>query len=287
MANKFKKLVSEPLKGRVAVKVFPKARLFSDEQLFEALLLDDVQMGAPSLADFKKYSPKLQLFDLPFLFENIEAVDRFEKGPIGREFLLSMKDRGIIGLGYLHNGMKQLSAKKELRVPEDTAGLKFRIQFSEVIAAQFKAIGAIPVQAPFEQTFTLLDKGAVDGQENTWSNIYSKKFHTIQPYITESSHGIIDYMVVTSVNFWEGLPEDMRSEIQKAIDEAIAFGNQKAQQVSVSNRKKIEESKQTKITVLTKEERQQWIEKMQPVWRDFEQVIGKHVIEEAYRSNAL
>lgn len=287
MANKFKKLVSERLKGRVVVKVFPKSRLFSDEQLFEALLLDDVQMGAPSLADFEKYSPKLQVFDLPFLFESMEAVERFEKGPIGREFLLSMKDRGIIGLGYLHNGMKQLSAKKELRLPEDTAGLKFRIQFSEVIAAQFKAMGAIPVQAPFGQTFTLLDKGVVDGQENTWSNIYSKKFHTVQPNITESNHGVLDYMVITSVDFWEGLPEDIRSEIQKAIDEAIAFGNEKAQQVSVSDRKRIEDSKKTKILVLSKEERQKWIEEMRPVWRDFEKVIGKQVIEEAYRSNAL
>ena len=285
MALKFKELVGKSLEGKVSVKIYPKGRLFNDEQLFEALLLDDVQMGAPSLANFKKYTPKLQLFDLPFLFENIEAVDRFQKGQSGQSFLTSFRERGILGLGYLHNGMKQLSAKKELRVPEDAAGLKFRIQSSDVISAQFKAVGAIPVPAIFEQTFSLLSGGAVDGQENTWSNIYSKKFHTIQPNITESSHGIIDYMVVTSVNFWEGLPEDVRAEVKKALDEAIAFGNQQALEQEVSNRKKIEESKQTKITVLTKEERQQWVKKMQPVWQGFEQVIGKDVIIEAFNAN--
>ena len=286
MAIKFKELVAERLKGKVVVKVFPKARLFGDEQLFEALLLDDVQIGAPSLATFDKYTPKLQLFDLPFLFENIEAVDRFQKGPVGQALLSSFTERGILGLGYLHNGMKQFSAKKELRVPEDAAGLKFRIQFSGVISAQFKAMGAIPFPAPFGQTFALLDTGVVDGQENTWSNIYSKKFHTVQPFITESNHGVLDYMVITSVEFWEGLPEDIRSEVKKAIDEAIVFGNEKAQQQSVGDRKKIEDSKAAKILVLSKEERQKWVEKMRPVWRDFEKVLGKDVIDNAYRSNA-
>lgn len=286
MALKFKELVSKRLKGKVVVKIFPKARLFGDEQIFEALLLDDVQMGAPSLADFQKYTPKLQVFDLPFLFENIEAVDRFQKGEVGQGFLSSFSDRGILGLGYLHNGMKQLSATKKLRTPADAAGLKFRIQFSDVISAQFKALGATAVPAAFGQTFTMLESGIVDGQENTWSNISSKKFHTVQPYITESNHGVIDYMVITSVEFWEGLPEDIRSEVKKAIDEAIAFGNEKALQLSISDRKKIEESKKAQIVILTKDERQEWIEKMRPVWSSFETKIGKHVIDEAYRSNA-
>jgi C4-dicarboxylate-binding protein DctP len=285
MALKFKEIVGKKLAGKVVVRVYPKGRLFNDEQLFEALLLDDVQMGAPSLANFIKYQPKLQLYDLPFLFENIEAVDRFQKSAIGQAFLSSFTDRGILGLGYLHNGMKQLSAKKELRVPEDAAGLKFRIQSSEVIAAQFKALNATPVPAIFEQTYSLLSGGAVDGQENTWSNIYSKKLHTLQPNITETNHGIIDYMVVTSVGFWESLPEDIRGEVKKALDEAIAHGNEMAGQLAITNRKAIESSGQTKITVLSKEERQQWVKKMQPVWQTFEEKIGKDVILEAVKAN--
>lgn len=286
MANKFRELVSKRLKGKAVVKVFPRSRLFTDEQLFEALLLGDVQIGAPSLAIFQKYSPGLQVFDLPFLMESMDAVDRFQKGKYGQEFLLSMKDRGILGLAYLHNGMKQLSANKELRVPEDALGLKFRIQYSKVIAAQFDALGAKPVPATFGQTFTLLSEGVVDGQENTWSNIYSRKFHTVQPFITESNHGVLDYMVITSVDFWESLPEDIRSELEKAVEEAVAFGNEKAKQVEQEDKKRIEESKTSKILVLSKEERQKWVEKMRPVWRGFETVIGRDVIEEAYRSNA-
>lgn len=281
MALKFKELVDKSLAGKVVVRVYPKGRLFNDEQLFEALLLDDVQMGAPSLANFIKYQPKLQVYDLPFIFADIEAVDRFQKSAMGQGFLSSFTDRGILGLGYLHNGMKQLSAKKELRVPEDAAGLRFRIQSSEVLSAQFKALGATPVPAIFEQTYSLLSGGAVDGQENTWSNIFSKKLHTLQPFIVETNHGIIDYMIVTSVNFWESLPEDIRGEVKKALDEAIAYGNEQAQQLAISNKKAIEASGQSKITVLSKEDRQLWVKKMQPVWQGFEAKIGKDVITEA------
>jgi C4-dicarboxylate-binding protein DctP len=286
MAVKFKELVDERLKGKVVVKIFPKSRLFNDEQLFEALWLDDAQMGAPSLADFKQFTPKLQVFDLPFLFENIAAVDRFQKGPSGQEFLSILREKGLVGLGYLHNGMKQLSATKELRKPEDAAGLKFRIQSSDVISDQFKTLEAIPVPAIFKQTFALLKSGAVDGQENTWSNIYSQKYQTVQPFMTESNHGILDYMVITSVEFWDSLPDSIRTELKKTVDEAIAFGNEKAQQSAIGDRKKIEESQTTKITVLSKEERQKWIEKMRPVWSKYEGAIGKEVIDEAYRSNA-
>lgn len=286
MAIKFKELIAERLKGKVVVKVYPKTRLFGDDQIFEALLLDDVQMGAPSLSRFHSYTKKLQVFDLPFLFSDTAAVDRFQKSPTGIALLSSLSDRGILGLGYLHNGMKQLSATKELRVPEDAAGLKFRVSASEVISAQFKALGATPQVAEFSQTYMLLQSKAVDGQENTWSNMYSKKLHTVQPYTTESNHGVLDYMVITSVGFWESLPDAIRSEVKKAVDEAIAFGNEKAQQLEVSDRQKIEQSQKTKLILLTKEERQKWVEKMRPVWVDFEKIIGKHVIDEAYGSNA-
>lgn len=286
MALKFKELVEKRLAGKAAVRVYPKSRLFDDDQLFEALMLDDVQIGAPSLAKFIKYQPKLQVYDLPFLFDDIAAVDRFQKSPVGQGFLSSFTDRGILGLGYLHNGMKQLSATKELHVPEDAAGLKFRIQPSEAIAAQFKALNATPVPSNFEQTFSLLSGGAVDGQENTWSNIYSNKFYTVQPFITETNHGILDYMIVTSVNFWESLPEDIRVEVKKALDEAIVYGNEQAEQLAISNKKAIESSGKSKILTLTKEERQKWVQKMQPVWQSFETIVGKDVITEAVNSNS-
>lgn len=285
MANKFKELVDERLAGKVQVEVFPNSQLFGDNKVLEAMLLGDVQMGAPSLSKFSRYTKKLQLYDLPFLFKDMTAVDKFQQSEAGVGLLTSLEKKGLVGLGYLHNGMKQLSASQELRVPADAKGLKFRIMTSEVLAAQFKAVKATPLKKPFSEVFTLLQTKAIDGQENTWSNIYSKKFFEVQPYITESNHGLLDYMVVTSKEFWYSMPDDVRAEVKKALDEAIVFGNSVAAGKAKDDRQKIVDSKRSKVIEITDAERAQWVEVMKPVWKKFEHEIGKELIDAAYASN--
>ncbi len=285
MANKFKDLVAERLGGKVVVEVFPNSQLFGDNKVLEAMLLGDVQMAAPSLSKFKRYTKKLQIYDLPFLFKDIAAVDRFQKSASGETLLNSVNKRGLIGLGYLHNGMKQLSSSKPLKVPADAHGLKFRIMSSDVLAAQFHAVKATPLKKPFSEVFTLLQTKAIDGQENTWSNIYSKKFFEVQEFITESNHGVLDYMVVTSKEFWSSLPADLAKEIKSALDEAIAFGNSVAGQKAIDDRQKILDSKRSKIIELSAAERTQWVEVMKPVWAKFEKDIGQDLIDAAYGSN--
>ncbi|MEJ2591048.1 MAG: TRAP transporter substrate-binding protein [Candidatus Thiodiazotropha sp.] len=287
MANKFKELVEQRLPGKVEVEVYPNSQLFGDNKVLQAMLLGDVQLAAPSLSKFESFTRKLQLYDLPFLFKDMAAVDRFQQSPKGQELLNSMKSKGILGLGYIHNGMKQLSADKPLRVPADAAGLKFRIMTSDVLAAQFEAVDAVPLKKPFSEVFTLLQTKAIDGQENTWSNIYSKKFFEVQPYITESNHGLLDYMVVTSTEFWDSLPEDIRGVVKKSLDEAIAFGNDVAAKKSVNDRQRIIDSGRSEVITLTPEERAQWVEVMKPVWKQFEGEIGKDLIDAAYNANNM
>ncbi len=285
MANKFKELVDQRLAGKVVVEVFPNSQLFGDNKVLEAMLLGDVQIAAPSLSKFNKYTKSLQIFDLPFLFKNMDSVEKFQQGPVGQKMLMSMKKKGLIGLGYLHNGMKQLSANSLIRVPADAAKKKFRIMSSDVLAAQFEAVDAMPLKKPFSEVFTLLQTKAIDGQENTWSNIYSKKFYEVQPYITESNHGVLDYLVITSAEFWMELPEDVRAEVKKSLDEAIAFGNSVSAQKAIDDRQKIIDSKRSEVVELTDAERQQWVDAMKPVWKKFEGEIGKEYIDAAVSSN--
>ncbi len=287
MANKFKQLVEERLGDKVVVEVYPNSQLFGDNKVLQAMLLGDVQMAAPSLSKFKSFTKKLQLYDLPFLFTDMAAVERFQQSAAGQELLGSMSKKGLVGLGYIHNGMKQLSSSQPLKVPADAAGLKFRIMTSDVLAAQFEAVDATPLKKPFSEVFTLLQTKAIDGQENTWSNIYSKKFHEVQSYITESNHGVLDYMVVTSTEFWMDLPDDIRSEVKKALDEAIAFGNDVAAQKAVNDRQRIIDSGRTEVITLNAEQRAQWAEVMKPVWKKFEDDIGKELIDAAYNSNNI
>ncbi len=285
MATKFKELVAERLAGKVEVEIYPNGQLFGDNKVLEALLLGDVQIAAPSLSKFKKYTKKLQIFDLPFLFNDMAAAERFQSGDAGQSLLKSVEPKGLIGLGYMHNGMKQMSASKELHVPADAKGLKFRIMSSDVLSAQFKAVGATPLKKPYSEVFTLLQTKAIDGQENTWSNIHSKKFYEVQDHITSSDHGLLDYMVVTSAEFWNGLDADLRSEIKKALDEAVVLGNKVAAEKSLSDKQAIIDSNRTNVIELTKEERQQWADAMKPVWQEFEEIVGADLLAAAIAAN--
>lgn len=285
MANKFKELVEQRLAGKVKVEVFPNSQLFGDNKVLEAMLLGDVQIAAPALSKFDRYTQSLQLFDLPFLFDDINAVDRFQQSEAGQKLLTSIESKGLVGLGYLHNGMKQLSASSPIRVPADANNMKFRIMTSDVLAAQFEAVGATPLKKPFSEVFTLLQTKAIDGQENTWSNIFSKKFYEVQPYITETQHGVLDYMVVTSKEFWSSLPDDIKAEVKKAMDEAIVFGNKVALDKDVADKQAIIDSKRSEVIDLSKEQRALWVEAMKPVWKKFEGEIGKDLIDAAYGAN--
>jgi len=286
MANMFRDLVKERLgDDKVKVEVYPNSQLFNDNNVLQAVLLGDVQMAAPALSKFGRYTKKLALYDLPFLFENMDAVERFQKGEKGQELLKTMEDKGLTGLGYIHNGLKQLSSSKPLRVPADASGLKFRIMSSKVLEAQFETLDATPLKKPFSEVFTLLQTKAIDGQENTWSNMYSKKFFEVQPYITASNHGLLDYMVVTSTEFWTGLPDNVRGEVKKALDEAIVHGNKVALEKHVADRKKIAESGKSEILELTAEERTQWVDAVKPVWEEFADQLGQDFIDAAYASN--
>ncbi|MCD6187269.1 MAG: DctP family TRAP transporter solute-binding subunit [Desulfuromusa sp.] len=285
MANRFAELVEQRLKGKVMVEVFPDSQLGDDNKVLEAMLLGKVQIAAPSLSVLKKYTKSLQIFELPFLFKDMAAVEAFQQGPTGQKLLMATKKKGLIGLEFLHNGLKQLSATTPLRVPIDARHKKFRIISADISVAQFEAVGATPLMKRCSEVYTLLQTEAIDGQENSWSNIYSKRFYRVQPYITESNHGVLDDMVITSVEFWIGLPDGIRTEVKKALDQAVVFGNKITAEKTVSDRQKVINSKRSTIIQLSITERQQWIDAMQPVWKKFEKEIGKGFIDAAIQTN--
>jgi C4-dicarboxylate-binding protein DctP len=281
----FKKLAEERLPGQVKVEVYPNSSLYGDGKEMEALLLGDVHMLAPSLAKFEPYAKSIQIFDLPFIFDDIDAVDRFQASPEGQQLLRSMESKGITGLAYWHNGMKQLSANKPMHLPKDARGLKFRVQASNVLDEQFKAIRANPRKMSFAEVYQGLQTGVVNGTENTWSNYYSQKVHEVQPYFTASDHGAIDYMVITNTKFWNGLPENIRTELSDVMADVSVEVNKQADELNRAARADILKAGTSQIIELTAEQRNEWREAMKPVWKKFENEIGKELIEAAVASN--
>jgi len=276
--------VNEEMNGTACMEVYPNSTLYNDDKVFEAMLTGDVQMAAPSLSKFENFTKKYRLFDLPFLFEDIDAVDRFQNSETGQGMLDIINRRGLQGLAFWHNGMKQMSANRPLLEPSDAKGLKFRVQPSEVLIAQFEAIGANPQKMAFSEVYGALQQGVVDGQENTWSNIYGKKFFEVQDGTTETNHGIIDYMVVTSLGWWQGLPEDVRGQLATIVDEVSATRNAASTEVNQAAKQSIIDAG-GEVRQLTPEQRAKWVEAMKPVWNKFEGDIGADLIEAAQAAN--
>ena len=283
-ATVFAERVNAEMNGKACVEVFPNSTLYDDNKVLEALLNGDVQMAAPSLSKFEKFTKKFRIFDLPFMFANIDAVDAFQNSDAGNALKDSMVKRGLKGLAFWHNGMKQMSASKPLVNPSDASGLKFRVQASDVLVAQFEQLGANPQKMSFKEVYGGLQTKVIDGQENTWSNIYGKKFFEVQDGTTETNHGIIDYLVVTSTDWWDGLDAGVRDQLSTILKEVTESRNKESFAVNEANKAKIVESGGV-VRQLTAEQRQAWVDALKPVWAKFEGDIGQDLIDAAQAAN--
>ncbi|MBL4812273.1 MAG: DctP family TRAP transporter solute-binding subunit [Rhodobacteraceae bacterium] len=277
--------VNAEMDGVMCIEVFPNSTLYNDNQVLEAMLQGDVQLAAPSLSKFEAFTRQFRIFDLPFMFNDIDAVDAFQASETGQDMLDSMQRRGLQGLEFWHNGMKQFSANVPLLDPSDAEGLKFRVQTSDVLIAQMEALGASPQPMAFSEVYGALQTGVVDGQENTWSNIYGKKFFEVQDGTTETNHGIIDYLVVTSVDWLDSLDPEVRDQFTTILHEVTLLRNSEAFAVNETARQSVIDAGGV-VRELTAEQRQAWVETMMPVWAQFVDDVGQENIDAAQAINA-
>ncbi|CUH86286.1 C4-dicarboxylate-binding periplasmic protein precursor [Phaeobacter sp. CECT 5382] len=284
-ASLLEQRINDEMNGTMCLEVYPNSTLYNDNKVLEAMLQGDVQLAAPSLSKFEKFTKQFRLFDLPFMFKNINAVDAFQASPDGQALLDSMQRRGLQGLAYWHNGMKQMSANKPLVAPTDANGLKFRVQSSDVLVAQMEAIGGSPQKMAFSEVYGALQQGVVDGQENTWSNIYGKKFFEVQDGVTETNHGIIDYLVVTNVDWLESLDAPVREQFLTILGEVTEARNAKSTEVNLAAKEAIIAAG-GEVRSLDADQRQAWVETMMPVWAKFAGDVGQDKIDAAQAINA-
>ncbi|MBU2487427.1 MAG: DctP family TRAP transporter solute-binding subunit [Alphaproteobacteria bacterium] len=276
--------VNSEMNGKACMEVFANSTLFDDDKVLEALLLGDVQLAAPSLSKFEAYTLKYRLFDLPFLFASLKAVDSFIQSDSGKGLLTVMEDVGYTGLGYWSSGLKQFSANKPLLTPADANGLKFRVQTSDVAVAMIEAMGGSAQKLAFKEVYGALQTGVVDGQENSWSNIYTQKFFEVQDGVTETNHQLLAYLLVTSTEWLNSLEPDVRDQFVKIANEVTIEANAAVAATEAKNRQNILDAGGT-IRELDAEQRKAWVDAMKPVWTKFEGDIGTDLIDAAVASN--
>jgi C4-dicarboxylate-binding protein DctP len=280
-AEKFKELAEKYTKGKVKVEIYPNSSLYKDKEELEALQLGAVQMLAPSMAKFGPMGVKeFEVYDIPYIVPNRAAVKAVNEGPVGQKLLKMLESKGMIGLAFWDNGFKQMTANKPLRMPADYKGLKFRIQSSKVIDAQFRALGAIPQVMAFSEVYQALQTGVVDGQENTPSNIYTQKYPEVQKYLTLTNHGYLGYALIVNKKFWEGLPADVRTQLTKAVKEATDYSNEISRQENEEALADIKKSGKMEIITPTAAENEAMRKAMEPVIAEVSKRVGQSLIED-------
>ncbi len=287
-AEMFKKKAEELTKGRVKVEVYANSTLYKDKEEMEALQLGAVQMLAPSLAKFCPLGVKeFEVFDLPYIFDGYEQLHKVTDGAVGRQLMAKLEPKGIKGLAFWDNGFKSFSANKPIKSPADLKGQKMRIQSSKVLEAQMRSVGSLPQVMAFSEVYQALQTGVVDGTENPISNLYTQKMHEVQKHLTLTEHGYLGYAVIVNKKFWEGLPADIRKQLDEAMVQATRYANQIAKVENDKSLESVIKSGKTTVYTPTAAERQAFKKAMLPVHKDMESRIGKDLIQSIYKETGF
>lgn len=283
-AEFFAKKADELTKGKVKVEVYANSALYKDKEEMEALQIGAVQMLAPSLAKFGPLGVKeFELFDLPFIFSNYDDLHKVTTGQVGKQLLTKLEGKGIRGLAFWDNGFKSFSLNSPIKAPADLKGKKMRIQSSKVLEEQMRSVGSLPQVMAFSEVYQALQTGVVDGTENPISNLYTQKMYEVQSHLTLTDHGYLGYAVIVNKKFWDGLPEDVRKQLDEAMVQATRYANQIARVENEESLDKVKKSGKTVVYVPTKEERLAFKKAMVPVHKKMEGRIGKEVIQAVYK----
>jgi len=284
-ADRFKELAESYTQGRVKVEVYPNSQLYKDNEEMNALQLGAVQILAPSLAKFGPLGVReFELFDLPYIFQSNEDLRKITDGEVGRKLLDKLESTGIRGLAYWDNGFKVMSANTPVHTPDDMLGLKMRIQSSKVLEAQMMALDAVPQVMAFSEVYQARQTGVVDGTENPPSNMYTQKMHEVQKHATLTYHGYLGYAVITNKAFWDGLPEDIRAALEKAMKEATDYANAITQQQNDEALAEMRKAGTTNFYQPSEAERDEWIKQLLPVHKEVSGRIGKDTLKEVYQA---
>ena len=287
-AEYFKKLAEERTKGRVKIEIYPNSQLYKDGEEMEALQLGSVQMLAPSVAKFGPLGAReFEVFDLPYIFDSFAELHKVTDGAVGKKLFKKLETKSITGLAFWDNGFKDFSANRALKLPADVKGLKMRIQSSNVLDAEIRALGGLPQKMAFSEVYQGLQTGVVDGTENPPSNFYTQKMHEVQKFLTLTDHGVIEYAVIANKAFWDGLPADIRTTLEGAMKDATKFANDIAKKENDDALEGVRKSGKTEIITLTAAQKAEWKKALVPVHREMESRIGKDIIQEVYKETGF
>ncbi|MEH7333605.1 DctP family TRAP transporter solute-binding subunit [Neobacillus drentensis] len=281
-----KEYIEKESGGKIKVQVYPNSQLFGDKDEYQNLVANNVQFIIPDMSKLVGNDPGFNVPAMPFLFKDDAAADAFWDGEKGQEIFKRLEKDGVHGLAMWPNGAKHMTNnKKPIKSPEDLKGLKIRTQGGQLLEEIYGKLNAGSVSIPFAELYTALQQGTVDGEENTYSNIESKKFDEVQKYTTVMGHTRVDYALLTNTKFWNSLNDKTKAIVQKGVEEGTKVARDSAKKLNEESLKKLKDRGQTKINELTPEQIDAFKKDLQPVYDEWKKKIGEDIINDAESKN--
>lgn len=282
-AVKFKELVEAASNGAYEVEIYANNALGDDVEVAQQMQFGAVQAAPIPTAKLANFSPSLQLIDLPFLFPSVEATYALlDSEEVGGTMLKSLEASGFVGAKFWESGFKQLTCNHLISKPEDYVGRNVRVMESPLLIAQFEALGATAIPVAFSETYTALQQGVVECQENPIVSINSMKFYEVQDYMMLSNHGYIGTAFIFSKVWFDAQAPEMQDMLMTAAQEAGDFQRQVSAEDNGRLLQEIRGAGTTEVVEMTPEQLALFAEAMQPVHEKFADRIGSDLLEAAY-----
>jgi TRAP-type transport system periplasmic protein len=270
-------IIESKTNGAIDVQFYPGGQLGGDVQALEGVRSGTIEASAMSTTIIASLNPEFNIYDVPFLFKSSDVAYEIMDGEIGDKLSESLEQYDLVGLGYLDATYRNLTNnKKEVRTPDDLKGLNVRTLENALQVKFWKELGANPTAISFSELYSALESNVVEGQENPFNVINSSKFFEVQKFMTRTEHLLMPRFVVVSDKFWNSLTPEEQTIVQEAIK--VGSDNMRAeslnqQDAAIANI----EANGVKITELSDEDRQLWIDKAAPVYDEFKKVIGEEL----------
>jgi C4-dicarboxylate-binding protein DctP len=281
-----KEYIEKESGGKIKVQVYPNSQLFGDKDEYQNLVANNAQFIIPDMSKLVGNDPGFNIPAMPFLFKDDAAANAFWDGEKGQEIFKRLEKDGVLGLAMWPNGAKHMTNNNiPIKKPEDLKGLKIRTQGGQLLEAIYEKLGAGSVSIPFAELYTALQQGTVDGEENTYSNIESKKFDEVQKYMTIMGHTRVDYALLTNIKFWNGLNDETKAIVQKGVEAGTKVARESAEKLNEEALQKLKDRGQTKINELSPEDIDVFKKTLEPVYQEWAKTIGEDIIKDAESRN--
>jgi tripartite ATP-independent transporter DctP family solute receptor len=282
-ALKFEELVEAGTNSEIDVQIFANNALGDDVEAAQQMQFGAIQAAPIPTAKLSNFNPSLQLIDLPFLFPSVEATYAvLDSEAVGGKLLKQLESSGFVGAAFWESGFKQLTCNGAISSPSDYEGRKVRVMESPLLISQFEALGATAIPIAFSETYTALQQGVVDCQENPIVSINKMKFYEVQDHMVISNHGYLGTAFIFSKVWFDAQKPETQEVLMDAAKEAGAYQREKSAEMTISLLDEIKAANTTNVSELTPDEIELFAEAMKPVHEKFADKIGRNLLDAAY-----